>query len=301
MPPSDDGAKRRSYWGTRVAVTPDFKRAARHGWSATGFVIAVLAWLWALSFGTSTDSFAYWSVDLAHPWTQAVGSYGAFTYSPVMAIIFAPFHALPYPVFFVLWTTMLAIVALWLCPPILWAPGFILLLGELHSGNIHILLAAATVLALTRSAAWWTFPLLTKVTPAVGLLWHLLRREWRQLALALGVTAALVLASLLFVGPLWIEWIEFLLGNIAGSAVGPRLDIPLLPRLVVASVIVVYAARKGLEWLVPLGVLVALPVIWIGGIPAFFLASARLVLAIRVPTPVVTLMDASIGTRPADV
>jgi hypothetical protein len=59
---------------------------------------------------------------------------------------------------------------------------------ELYHGNIHLLLAAAIGLGL-RYPWTWAFVLLTKVTPGVGLIWFAVRREWRQLGIALGVTA----------------------------------------------------------------------------------------------------------------
>jgi hypothetical protein len=50
----------------------------------------------------------------------------------------------------------------------------------------------------------------------------------------------------------------------------------MVPRLIAGVVVVLVAARLRWTWLVPIGVLVAQPVIWIGGIPAFFIAAARL-------------------------
>jgi len=256
--------------------SPEVARAARHGIIGVGFVIALLTWLWALHFGSSTDSYAYWSVDVGNPWSAQVGSIGAFMYSPVAALLFAPFHSLPYPVFFVLWTTALALVALWLCPPMLWAPGFALLLGEIHQANIHILLAAAVVFSLTRSAGGWALPILTKVTPGVGLVWHLARREWRELSLVLAVTGVLVATSLVYSAGMWLDWARFLLNNVGVAAGGPSIGLPLLPRLAAAAAVVVVAARSGQRWLVPLAVLMAMPVIWISGIPVFLIASVRL-------------------------
>jgi hypothetical protein len=265
---------------TRAAaslLTPEFGRALRRSWILVGLATAVFAWLWTLSFGTSTDSFAYWSVDLAHPWLLNEGDLVAFTYSPVAALLFAPFHALPYPVFFVGWTTLLALVALWLCPPMLWAPGFLLLLGELHAGNVHILMAAAIVLGLTRAAGWWSVPLLLKVTPGVGILWFLVRREWRKFATALIVSGVLVLASLVVDASLWPQWFDFLVRNIGGPAAGGfRLELPLLPRVAIAAAVVLFAAWSDRAWLVPIAAVVALPVLWLAAIPAFVLASARL-------------------------
>ena len=45
-------------------------------------------------------------------------------------------------------------------------------------GNIHLLLGAVIVAGF-RWPWLWALPLLTKVTPGVGLLWFALRREWR--------------------------------------------------------------------------------------------------------------------------
>ncbi len=46
-------------------------------------------------------------------------------------------------------------------------------------------MAAAIALGF-RYPATWAFVLLAKVTPGIGLLWFLVRREWRNLAIALG-------------------------------------------------------------------------------------------------------------------
>lgn len=251
--------------------------ALRQSLILVGLITAVLAWLWVLSFGTSTDSFAYWSVDLANPWLRSVGDYAAFTYSPVVALAFAPFHAIPYPVFFFAWTTLLVVVALWLVPPVLWAPAFVLLLGELHAGNVHILMAGAIVLGLTKSGGWWAMPILLKVTPGVGLLWHLIRREWRPLGIAALVTGTLVALSLLIAPALWGQWFAFLVDNVGGpTSGGYRIEIAVLVRLPVAVAIAAYAAWSDRRWLVPIACAVALPVLWIAAVPAFVFAAARL-------------------------
>ena len=48
-------------------------------------------------------------------------------------------------------------------------------------------MAAAIALGFRYPAAW-SFLLLTKVTPGIGLVWFAVRREWRPLAIALGFT-----------------------------------------------------------------------------------------------------------------
>ena len=56
-------------------------------------------------------------------------------------------------------------------------PGVI---EDLVRGNIHVLLAV-TILAGFRYPGAWSFVVLTKVTPGIGLLWFAIRREWGAL------------------------------------------------------------------------------------------------------------------------
>jgi hypothetical protein len=64
---------------------------------------------------------------------------------------------------------------------------------EITLGNIHAFMGLAVIAGL-RWPGFWAFMLLTKVTPGVGLLWFVFRREWRSLAIAIGVTAAIATA-----------------------------------------------------------------------------------------------------------
>ena len=73
-------------------------------------------------------------------------------------------------------------VLYWLVRPWPWALLILLLpwTYELFVGQVHLFIAAAIVLGF-RWPALWAFNILTKVTPGVGLLWFLVRREWRSL------------------------------------------------------------------------------------------------------------------------
>ena len=95
---------------------------------------------------------------------------------------------------------------------------------EIWGGNIHLLLALAIVLGF-RLAGTWSFVLLTKVTPGIGLLWFAARREWRTLAIALGATAAIVACRLSSTRPCGVAWIDLLLREASGTAsAGPHPD-----------------------------------------------------------------------------
>ena len=137
------------------------------------------------------DAHAYWSVDLADPYTRPVATQDAFTYPPPAALFFAVLGALPFEVFQAIWTLVIGLALLLLTGP--WALLFILIpvvASDLYLGNIHVLLAASIVASL-RWPALWAIPLLTKPSCGIGLLWYLARGEWRRLAVAWIVPAVM--------------------------------------------------------------------------------------------------------------
>jgi hypothetical protein len=212
------------------------------------------------------DAYAYWRIDLADPYRLAAGSLGAFTYTPVIARLLAPASALSWPAFLWLWLALLVATVVWLgWRRSLWLLAFPPVAIELYHGNVHLLIAAAIALGFRYPAAW-AFILLTKVTPGVGLLWFAVRREWRSLAIALGFTAALVGASIVFDLRLWQGWIEReLLQSLREPANQPQLLIPLLVRLPIAAAIVTWGALTDRKWTVPLSAAIALPILWLAG------------------------------------
>jgi len=134
----------------------------------------------------------------------------------------------------------------------------------LYLGNIHMLLAVAIVLGFRWPAAW-AFVLLTKITPGVGLLWFVVRREWRNLALALGATLAVTLAGVLVAPHMWYEWYQSL--RVTGPATGSnQVALPLPLRLVIAVVLVTWGARTDRRWTVVVAATFALPTMWFHGL-----------------------------------
>lgn len=204
------------------------------------------------------DARAYWGVDQAHPYAESgVGVVSTYLYSPAFAQLMAPFQALPFEVFFVLWTVASVAVLIWLVRPWPWA---LLILAlpisyELFVGQVHLFIAAAIVIGFRQPVAW-AFPILTKVTPGVGLLWFLVRRELRALAIAAGGTLAIVVVSYAISPSAWTDWISFLAASSGGGDV-------LIPRIALAVVIVVVGAWKNQPWTLAVAVWIALPVVWI--------------------------------------
>jgi hypothetical protein len=244
------------------------------------------------------DAFAYWSVDIADPYKSGVGGLGAFNYSPPIARLFDPFGLLEWPTFLWIWLALLVGNLVWLGGRgvrVLWLLALPPVALELYHGNIHLWIAAAIVLGF-RYPWTWGFVLLTKVTPGLGLVWFAVRREWRALAIALGVTGAIVAVSLLVDWHLWAEWVAFLTSTPEGGSVAQfQIAVPLWVRLPAALVIVVWGALTDRRWTVPLAATLALPVLWISG---FAICAACLPLARRSwtdgPAPL------SISAIPAD-
>lgn len=218
------------------------------------------------SFGPGHDARAYWSAPLDDPYVPgSVGQESAYLYSPAFLVSLSPLRALPWPIFLGLWTAGLLAVLLWLARPLLFLPLLLLSLPEIWGGNISILLAAAIVVGFSRPMAW-AFPLLTKVVPGIGILWFGVRREWLSFSLAIAATLVVVAATALLAPGLWADWFQLLTSSTGSSTVPGSVPIPLLARLPLAVALIVLAAWRGQRWLLPIGVLLAMPVIWWGSL-----------------------------------
>jgi hypothetical protein len=218
------------------------------------------------SFGPGHDARAYWAVPLDDPYVPgSVGQESAYLYSPAFLVALSPLRALSWPLFLAVWTTGLLAVLFWLARPLLFLPLLLLALPEIWGGNITILLAAALVVGFGRSAAW-AFPLLTKLTPGLGILWFAVRREWLAFSLAIAATLAVIAATAVLAPGLWAQWFQLLTSSTGSSTVPGSIPVPLILRLPVAIAVIVFAAWRGWRWLLPIGVLLAMPVIWWGSL-----------------------------------
>lgn len=246
------------------------RRAVRDGLGLAGLAFAAYLFLViaprAGTFGF--DAYAYWSVNTADPYTVPAGTFGAFTYTPVIARLCEPFSLLAWPTFLWLWTAVLVATVIWLgWRDALFVLAFPPVALELYHGNVHLLMAAAIALGFRYPVAW-SFLLLTKVTPGIGLIWFAVRREWRPLAIACGFTAALVAVSLLVDRQLWVDWLnESILKTAGGEPLNQfSIAIPLVLRLPVAAIIVAWGGRTGRPWTVPVAATLALPILWPSGL-----------------------------------
>ncbi|MEO6295149.1 MAG: glycosyltransferase family 87 protein [Candidatus Limnocylindria bacterium] len=247
-------------------------RLARDATRLAGFAVVVFVW-WLLTFNDyQHDARAYWALELDDLYARGeVGGVDAYLYSPAFAQLMTPLTWLPWPVFGGLWAALNLGALTWMAGPaiaglLLVIPGSPLI-DEVGTGNIHLLIAAAIVLALRWPAAW-AFPLLTKVTPGVGLLWLAGARRWRSLAIALGATLLIVLVSFVLAPSLWFDWRNVLTGNVdrpipTEVAVIPG---PLWARTAIGAVVVGIGGWRGWHWTVPVAATLALPVPWSSGL-----------------------------------
>jgi hypothetical protein len=247
-------------------------RLLRDGYIVLAVVFVGLRLFSIEPWADSVDAYAYWTTRTGDFYATAeTGRIGAYLYSPAFAQALTPLVVLPLAVFTALWTAINFAALWWLLRR--WALPSLLFLPipfEIISGNVHLLYAVAIVAGF-RYPATLALMLLTKVTPGIGLLWFLARREWRALGIALGVTAAIVAVSFVLDRSAWEQWIAILRGDLAGAGQGSiqtpgwYLAVPLLPRLAVAALITVAAALTDRRWLVPVAVVIALPVVWTNG------------------------------------
>ena len=222
------------------------------------------------------DAFPWapWVLDMHTYWATGAGvSYaqsnpyviGAYLYAPAFAQAIYPLTLLPWPVFAALWTAAIAVAYVWLVGrwafPLLFSGAIAL---ELYLGQIDVFIAAAVVIGF-RYPAVWAFPLLTKVAPGIGLLWFVVRREWRNLAIALTATVAIAAVSALLAPQLWHDWYDLLRRSVTDRQTvdGAYLAIPIWLRLPFGIGIVVWGARTDRHWTVPIAILLAMPILWI--------------------------------------
>jgi hypothetical protein len=240
-----------------------------------GYAALAIAWLgivyfaepWGRLAGSGMDARCYWAPDLANPylhsnWTDQI----AYPYSPAFLQVLQPIRVFPWQVFMAIWAAILMAAMVYLTGPRLILLGLAFFgLMEIWGGNIELLVALAIVLGF-RWPATWSFVLLTKVTPGVGLLWFAVRREWRPLAIALGATAVVVAASAALAPDAWSRWLQVLQANAGKSGTWAAVPIPFLVRFPLAVILVVWGARTNHRWTVPVSSMLALPALWYGGL-----------------------------------
>jgi hypothetical protein len=216
---------------------------------------------------SAQDARSYYGLDLGDLYAgrDNWNTIGAYPYSPAFAQLVYPLDLLPWPVFVAAWTAILILAVYYLTGPELFLPGLVVGAMEILGGNVSLLLAVAIVAGF-RHPWTWSFVLLTKITPGVGLLWFAVRREWRKLAIALGATAAVVALSFVVMPDNWRAWIALLASNTGKGGTWAAIPIPLLIRGPIGVALIAWGATRNQRWTVPVGAMLALPALWYGSL-----------------------------------
>ena len=276
----------------RPGATMSWTRIARDGLVLIGVIAAVVFWvIYTQTGGDPVDVRYYWAADphnlYPHP---ELGEHNGYNYSPAFEFVVGWWRWVPFEVFVAIWRAILLAIVVYLAGPF---TVFVLLTipvaSEINAGNIQLMLALAVVLGF-RWSATWAFVLLTKLTPGIGLLWFVLRRQWRHLAFAFGATLAIAGVSFVLMPDQWFNYARLLTGAPAPS-VAPYY-LPFWTRLPVAVALVLLGAWRNWKWPVVVAATVALPVYYIisssmlvGVLPFVRAALGRLIDEGRLPVP----------------
>jgi hypothetical protein len=226
-------------------------------------IAAATYWLYLTNGGgLPVDVHYYWAADPSnlYPHPEA-GEHNGYNYSPAFEFVAGWWRGIPFEAYAAIWRAVLLAMLVYLAGPFtLFALLTVPVASEINAANIQIPLALAVVLGF-RWPATWAFVILTKLTPGIGLLWFALRHEWRHLAIAIGVTAAIAAVSFVLMPDQWAGYVRLLTGSPA-PAVAPYY-LPFWTRLPVAIAFIVFGGVTCRRWPVVIGATLALPVYYI--------------------------------------
>ena len=238
---------------------------------SAGICVQVFVLL-SLSGGDPVDALCYWLTNPDHPYDRAQFQ---FAYSPVVAQLAAPLFQLPFAMFAALMRVIEIASLVFLTGPLAGALIFTTpVASEVNAANINLLIAVIMVLGF-RWPALWALPLLTKPSMGVGLVWFLVRGEWRKLAAPIAIAGALALGSFLLNQRVWFEYYTFLTSGTAQDGGWPY-PYPITVRLPISLALVIWGARTNRPWTVALASAFALPRLYYQS-PAILIALVPLV------------------------
>ena len=238
-------------------------RIGRDSLVLLGIIAAVVYWVYLTKTGGApVDVHAYWAADPTNLYPRPeAGEKNGFNYSPVFDTLVAWGRLLPFEVFVAIWRAILLIALVYLAGPFtIFVLFTVPVASEINAGNIQILLALAIVVGF-RHPATWSFVLLTKVTPGIGLLWFLIQRRWRAFATAIVATAVLAALSFIVRPGDWLGYLH--LWTIAPAPAVSPYYLSFWQRLPFALLFIVWGGVTGRRWPVVVGSTLALPVYYI--------------------------------------
>jgi hypothetical protein len=237
-------------------------------------IVAVNSW------GLPQDEHAYWlagqrlldGAAIYTPTADRATPY-AYWYPPVLAQVLAPLTlVLPPTAFGWAWSALLlgCLLLLGGGRPLvgLALVAFLPVAVELADRNVTLVLAVMVVFGIRR---WpWMFALgaAIKLAPGLGILYLIVRRRWRDAAIAAGVGIAVAIVSVVLAPGAWLDFLDTLAAR-GPADVSGLIPVPYLYRAIVATGLTVVAGalspRRG-ELLLVLAITLALPTLWANGL-----------------------------------
>jgi hypothetical protein len=227
--------------------------------------------------GDLGDSHAYWlaarrlldGLPLYDPAASPVEPF-AYWYPPVVAQALAPFAAvLPAQAFSFGWIAVLLGCTWGLAgrrPLVTLAlVAFVPVALELWFRNVHLVLAVLLVLAIRRWPALFAVGAAIKFAPGVGLAYLAARRRWRDLAIAAGAGAAILVVSVALAPDAWRQYVDILLARGGATEASGVVAVPYGVRAIAGLALAAIAGRirpRAGEPLLVAAALLALPTLW---------------------------------------
>lgn len=248
---------------------PDFDRLALGGSITVGLIVGLFQAIGAVP--NPPDAYLFWAADARQLYPIVWGLAGGYVYPPPLATFVDLVDPIGWPFFVIGWTT-LCWFALWYCArswvPVVVVASFIMvpvfggnLVGLLFMGNVQIVLAAAVVGSIRGWAGWSVVPILTKLV-GISLVWYAVRREWRNLSVAIGATAAVVATSFVLSPDPWFQFYTFITTNRIEQSPIALVPIALPVRLSAAIVLVAWGGLTDRRWTVPIAAGLAVPALY---------------------------------------
>ena len=233
------------------------------------------------------DALLYWQASARLDNLYAVGWTGAYNYAgpPPVAQVWAIFHVLPLELVLVAWITFLfgclwyaargwalPIIVIGLVGIATGIPAISAPLGIILLGNVGMLMTAGVV-ATVRQPGAVAIAALSKVGPAVALLWHATRGNRHAVLVGVAATAVAFLVSFALSPAAWVDWVGWIARNYGSSPIA-ELPIPFVARVPLGIAVVLIAGRTGRAWLVPIGAGLCIPAdygwsfltVWVGAL-----------------------------------
>jgi Glycosyltransferase family 87 len=260
-----------------LAGSRDWQRIALVVLAAIGG--ALLAIVVVLFWQNPGDNYAYWLAaqrlvagEPVYVTGEAAFAPYAYHYTPPLAQVLAPLTLFLPSIAYIIGYRVLEILTVWYLAgramlPMLALIAFLPVAIELRFENVHLFMAVAIVLALWRWPLLFAVAAIVKVSPGLGIVYLVLRRRFRDAAIAVVVGAAICAVSYVLSPNLWQEFLAAI-GDRAGITGNSLIPVPYVVRAIAGLVLAVaggIVGRRRGELLLVLAITAANPNLALNG------------------------------------